>query len=1409
MNDADCQSVVTPPAPVADDVTRLLEDLLRLGIGLSLDGERLRLTAARGVVDEALQRRLVDHKTELVRRLQQRSAPPAPALIEPSPQDDHRPFPLSDLQLGFYAANDPHMEYHVRPHAYLETDGGAFDVAAYEAAWNAALRRHRRELCVVNAEVALQTLADPEPVRCQVYDLRDLALDEVQARLEAVRAEMMRQELPLDRWPWFDLRVSLWRDAEGERTRIHYNHNSYFIDGFGTSQLMAEIERRCREPGFDPPPPALSYRDAVLGLERMAASAQGQAARAYWFDRLPSLPAPPELPQKPGMDRRVRSRLERREGMLDPVRWEAFKARAGRHGLTPSNALIAAYACVVSAWSGNDSFILSQMVTRRLTELHPDITGLLGNFASLYPLEVHLRAVSFVENARALQERVLEDMRHLAFGGMQVLQQLNRLKGTFGSAPSPFVIGSGLFMKRYRKADFCVLETSQTLLDHQFFELDDGCLYYVWDLLEEFFPAGMIDAAWAAYEALLHDLADAEGTWLEVRRDFLLARDRAARDGRNATHVDVPAYRLHEPLAAQAAIRPQAAVLVSGQGVLDYQTLDGWSDAVASQLAAQGVRPGDRVAVLLDRAPELVAAVFGVLKTGAAYVPLDPGLPGERLAFVLSDIGGRVAIAAPSVAARADWPADVVALVVPPRGSRPATGWQSAEGSHADLAYVIYTSGSTGRPKGVMIDHRGAVNTIDDINRRFAVGPGDKVFGVSAFNFDLSVYDLFGVVAAGATLVYPDPASALDPVHILEWMAREAVTVWNSVPALMSLLAEAALSRGARLPALRLVMLSGDKIPLELPAAIRSIAPSAQVVSLGGATEASIWSIYYPVETVDPAWTTVPYGYPLDNQSWQVRDRHGRHCPTWVPGELWIGGIGLALGYWNDEEKTRSAFVRDPVSGERLYRTGDIGRYLPDGCIEWMGRADFQVKVNGHRIELGEIESVLASHPDVAQAVVTVQQRAGGAPRLVAHVCRAPGSSAQPQEFQAFLSRTLPAYMVPAAWRDLAAMPLTPNGKVDRKALSNADLASEAAHQQPSRPFAAPSTPAETRLQHLWQKLLRRAEPISVDDDFFDLGGQSFDAIRIFAAIKDEFGRAFTLGDLWRMRTIRELARALTTAADTPPSGELVRLNSVSVGHPLFLVHPAGGSVLGYMPLARLLRRPVHGLQAPPVAPDEPPQGIEDRAARYVAMLRQAQPQGPYALGGWSSGALVAYEMAAQLEAAGETVSQLAVLDGPTPQPQLAPSDDALLAWFIQDLDLGLPAERLKGQRFTGLALHEQLRKAAPLLGATADLGFDLEDLAPALGVFRVIVLAGCRYRPPRVQAPLTVVRVELDVVDEFASHPALARPDWGWGEFASGPIHCLRVPGHHHSFLSEPLVPAWHAALDADAEPRPPAERS
>lgn len=1388
-------------------VNELILEMARRGIRLAVTEGRLTVNAPPGSLTEALKDEIRSHRDALIDELARIGAVDArdamPAIV-PDPDNAHLPFPLSDLQLGFYMADDPYMEYHVRPHCYMEDDVEGLDVLRYEAAWNRTLRRHALGLHVINADLMLEKIPGPSPISIAVHDLRELGPDARDAALLALREGMERRELPLDAWPWFDLCVSVRSDDDGrELWRTHYNHNNFFVDGYATTQLLDEVRTCYDAPDTILTPRVLSYRDAVRALSALESTPAGDRAKAYWLSRLEGLPPPPDLPHVAGMERRSRSRLDRRDGLLSKARWDAFKRHAGDNRITPSNAIIAAYAHVVSVWSQCDRFILSQMVTRRFAELHPEIKSLLGNFASLYPLEIVIdRGLAFRENASAIQDRVVEDIRHLHYGGMQVMQELNRLKGGFGTAPSPYVVGSGLFLKGYRKPDYAVLETSQTVLDHQFFELPDGGCHYVWDLIEAFFPPGMIDAMWRSYARLLQKLCDDPDAWAAPVRGLVDAQELAPRAACNrSAHVfeDLP---LHHPLGAHArAIPGQVAVRHEGRD-LDYASLQACSDAIAAQIARRtGVSAGEHtVAVAMPRCRETIAAVLGVLKAGAAYVPIDPSLPERRRELLIRDAGAVQVLTTRALHDALVWPegaevlvvdVDDPATVVAGEGATTTPFAPVARGTER-LAYLIYTSGTTGRPKGVMIEHRAAMNTVQDINRRFGVGPADRLFGISPFNFDLSVYDIFGAIEAGATLIYPEVAAALDPNHWVDTIVTEGITVWNTVPALMDLLLESAQHHGVQLDSLRLVLLSGDRVPVDLPDRIHRAAPNARVVSLGGATEAAIWSILYPLERERRHGSSVPYGYPMANQRWHIRDRFGEDVPTWVPGELLIAGDGLARGYHADADKTAHSFVVDPVSGERFYRTGDIGRYLPDGCLEIHGRIDHQVKVQGHRIELGEIEATLLRHSRVRQAVVAVRE--GGARQvrqLAAYVCVDPAGSDLSIELERYLQDELPIYMTPQQWIMLERMPTTANGKIDRAALAALSIDSADAREARARPYVAPRTHWERDLAAIWQDVLQ-VERVGAEDDFFDLGGQSFDAIRIFAQIRNRYDRTFNLGDIWQSRTLAAFAARLAAVDSHGAADPLVPLDPSKPGRPVFLVHPAGGTVHGYAPLSRALARPSYGFQACWRSSDDGPSPVDigSLAAGYVVRLLKLQAEGPYTLGGWSSGGAVAFEMARLLEAQGREVDRVYLLDAPTPWHRPLPDMQTLVAWFIEDLALGLPVDRLPACDQQATA-GEALVAAAQALRAY-DVDLDPVLLLPIFEVFIDMVRMGGDYVPARLRAQIVVVRVQRDIVSEFMDHPAFASPDWGWAPYADGGVVAVTAPGDHHRFLGEEALPAW-----------------
>jgi amino acid adenylation domain-containing protein len=794
----------------------------------------------------------------------------------------------------------------------------------------------------------------------------------------------------------------------------------------------------------------------------------------------------------------------------------------------------------------------------------------------------------------------------------------------------------------------------------------------------------------------------------------------------------------------------------------------------------------------------MVACVFAILKVGAFYVPIDPGLPETRINLLLNDVNATVALTQQDFKARFNCSSNLEVIAVDHLPEiKNNESYDLVTVKPDDLGYVIYTSGTTGRPKGVMIEHAAAMNTIADINRRFNVGSDDVIFGVSAFNFDLSVYDIFGAAAVGATLVYPNQSKggSLDVQHWLDSVLANGVTIWNSVPALMNLLSEEAIKKEVTIPSLRLVMLSGDKVPINLPRMIAQVAPNACIVSLGGATEASIWSIFYQIDAGEKFDTLVPYGYALGNQSWYVKDRYNNDVPDHVIGELMIGGKGLARGYWNDKDKTENSFVVDAQTGQRLYKTGDLGRFLPNGCLEILGRKDFQVKIQGHRIELGEIEATLLERADITKAVVCVGKlNQSKADQLIAYIIAKEGCEIDPKEVQEDLQKTLPGYMIPAILMQLDSLPFSSNGKVDRKELLRATINTDKGEGLEGLEYKAPQNAFEQDLVEIWQRILKLSR-IGVDDDFFELGGQSFDAIRIFSEIKDKYNRLFTLGDIWQARTVALFAKKIQQAEGKGEPVSLIELAKNKNGRGIYLLHPAGGTVSPYMDLAKLAERPVYGWQAQWADSSDsvPFTSVEGIAALYLEQLLKHQPNGPYTLGGWSSGGAIVFEIASMLEQKGEQVDDVLMLDAPIPHEHEDLSVDKLIHWFMDDLALQLPLNLLEDIDFAKLSIEGQLLAAIEVLQSSTKVKLDSSLLLPIYKVFSAVVKAVSCYKPAKANFPVSVVRVTDNIVSEFLDHEALNLPDWGWGYFTDGRVRNKLVPGNHHSFLTGENVENVH----------------
>ena len=971
-------------------VEQLVATLEQRGIRIWSDEQgRLRFKAPKGALTPELEEQLRFHKEQLLAHVQEAQQAARLPQAVPDPDNRGQPFPLTDIQEAYWLGRGDSFALHAPTHYYDEYACRGLDPARLERAWQALIARHEMLRAVILPSGEQRILTEVPLYSLPVDDLRQADAATVTRHLESVCAAMFAAPFAPTRWPLFGLRLSLLPDGE---QRVHLAVDMLIVDWGSYGILLREWGQLYQAPERELPALELSFRDYVSAERALRQTEHYRRAERYWRERVATLLPPPALPLAADPSQPTTARFRRHLANVGEAHWARLKAAAGRQGMTATSMLLTLFAEVLAYWSRQPRFTLNLTLFNRLPLADQEqVNRLVGDFTSLTMLEIDHgdTGSTLAERGRRLQSQLWRDLEQRYFTGVEVLRLLAAQPERLGQGGMPVVFTSALGVVEPGDWPGEVVhgfsQTPQVWLDCQVAERG-GELVVCWDVLEDLFPAGLVPTLFAAYLDLLQRLALDEGLWDLTRVDLLPPSQQALWQRMNATRMALTDDLLHTPFIARAKARPAQPAIITPQRTLSYGELLHEASQVARWLRDHGAGRDQLVAVTMEKGWEQVVAVMGILMAGAAYVPIDPEQPAERQRYLLAQGEVRLVLTQSRLAGRlplgecdhlcVDSMSRLGLEPLDPLAHLPAPG---------DLAYVIYTSGSTGYPKGVMIDHRGAVNTIVDVNRRFGVGEGDRVLALSALNFDLSVYDIFGLLAAGGALVVPAPEGRRDPSHWAELMCTHAVTLWNSVPALMQMLVDYQHQRALDCP-LRLVLMSGDWIPLELPERIRQLWPECALMSLGGATEASIWSIYYPIGEVDPRWHSIPYGRPLANQTFHVLDERLDPAPVWVPGQLYIGGVGLALGYRGDAEKTAASFISHPVTGERLYRTGDLGRYLPDGDIEFLGREDFQVKIRGHRIELGEIEYQLARHPRVREAVVSVCGQTRHDRQLVAYI---------------------------------------------------------------------------------------------------------------------------------------------------------------------------------------------------------------------------------------------------------------------------------------------------------------------------------------------------------------------------------------------------------------------------------------
>lgn len=1215
-------------------------------------------------------------------------------------------------------------------------------------------------------------------------------------------------------------RAALLQVAPDQHLLVLEVHHIVF-DGWSGKVLFRELATLypafARGEASPLPPLPLQYPDFARWQAAQAGDARAAAALAYWKERLAAAPAPLELPA----DRPSTGAPDGRAGLVFRLLSAPLAGRLQRlgheEGATHYMVLLAALQTLLCRLTGQEDVIVGSPVAGRD---HPELETLVGCFIRSLPMRTDL---SGDPPFRALLRRVREGCggdlarsevapealagampgQRLAAGqpAYRVVLALQNMPGAEPEIP-------GLEIDRLK----VVLPRTPYDLTLYLRETPAG-LHADFEYRTDRFDEATVVRLAGHFETLLEGIAADPDRGLS--RLPLLTRGERRQILGEWRGGDVPypeGAALPQLFEAQAARSPDAPALLFEGAALTYRELNARANQVGRCLQARGMGRGILVGLCLERSLESVVALLGILKAGAAYVPLDPEHPAERLAYFLRDARLTVVVTDRKVGEGRLGASGLFAgldlfCLDEPRAQMAAESTANLDGDVGpdDPLYVLYTSGSTGAPKGVVGLHRGAVNRSTWMGRRFPFAADEVCCHKTASSWVDSVAELFDPLLHGVPTLLLRAEAARDPDRLVAALREAGVTRLVLVPSLLAALLDRFPDLGHRLPRLRTWFCSGEPLPPELARRFHAATPNARLLNVYGSSEVSADVTWHDTASASPLTRRVPIGRPLDNARVYVLDRWRNPVPVGVPGDLYVGGAGLAGGYLHRPDLAEERFplvdarlleadapdasplhhsplTPDPSPLTRLFRTGDRARWLANGTLDLLGRTDDLVKIRGHRVSPAEVESVLREHPQVRAAMVLARQRDAAERQLVAYVVAAPGSDPSAGDLREYLRERVPGWMVPGALLLLPELPLTPAGKVDRARLP----APGEADREPERAGTPPRDSLEWELAGLWAEVLE-TPGVGVEESFFELGGHSLLAVRLLVEVERRFGKRVPVATLLEAPDVARFAARLR-GPDLPPASCLVALQPEGNRPPFFCVHSLDGLVIYYRNLARRLgpEQPFYGLQARAHARGEPFRTrVEELAADYLAEIRALRPRGPYCLGGLSFGGLVAWEMAQQLQAAGEEVAPVALLDtwGPG-YPRYLPQAGRLGS-HLRNVLRATPEGRKAYLRTRLDAARRRLRRRAerllPNLTSTGPASANAAERAhlEAIRAYVVQPYAG---------------RVTLFRALEQPTG-CVADPRSGWGPFAPN-LEVHAIPGGHGGIIVEPNVRELAAAL-------------
>lgn len=1307
--------------------------------------------------------------------------------------------PLSSGQerLWFLDRLQPNSPLYNIPTALRLT--GELNEGALRDALNEIVRRHEALRTTFGSVdgAPVQKVNPPAEVPFAAVDLSQAANGSRDAEMRRHIREISAQPFDLSRDVM--IRAKLIRLAPEEHVLVVVAHH-IAADEWSLRVLFKELsllyEARVTGREMTLPELPIQYSDYAEWQREFLQSPVYNERLDYWRKQLAGCTPSLELPSDNSRSNSDAHRGRMASHFVQPQTLDAIKGLSRRENATLFMTLLAAFNVLLHRYTRQDDILVGSPIAGRT---RTETEELIGFFVNTIVLRTQLRDdLPFTELLKQVRETTLGAYAHQDAPFEKLVEALHPERSASGSplVQVMFAFESGYVNEQLLpglRVEPIDAETGTAKFDLTFVTLEEhGGLRLVAEYDSDLLSAAMIQRFLGHFERLLASIA-AQPERAIGKHEFIGAaeKQRLLVEWNNTKRAFPRNKSIPELVEESVAAHPKASAISYHGVTMTYADLNARANQVASRLRREGVTRGGFVGLLMEPSCEAVVAMLGIMKAGAAYVPLDPAYPQERLAFMLRDNGAKVTVAHEKLSRLIGLGQTEFLFLDSTFGNLrdESADNHSTYPEATDVAYVIYTSGSTGLPKGLCVAHRSVARLVRNTDY-VDIQPTDVIAQGSSQSFDASIFEIWGALMNGARVAGIKKDDLINPKSLHEILRKERVSIIFVTTALFNQLA----SEAPRIfEPLRYVFFGGEACNPNAVASVLKNGPPQNLVHVYGPTETTVFATHYPVREVRDGVKTIPIGHPIANTTGYVVDTSGNLAPIGVPGELWLGGDCVAVGYLNRPELTREKFIPDPFNGQegaRLYRTGDLVRRREDGAIEFLGRIDNQVKIRGFRIELGEIEAAVLKHATVRRAAVLAREDKAGDKKLVAYVEPNPGKQADAADLKSYLKQSLPDFMIPSAIIVLENLPLSPNGKIDRKSLPAPEWkASE-------RVFQAAADEIEQRIAKIWEHTLG-IQPIGVTDNFFDLGGHSLLAVKVFAQFEKVFERKLPLATLFKAPTIRQLAEIIRGDSKPQAWSTIVDIQPKGSKKPIFWVHSLGGDGGGgffyYRRLATLLGedQPSFGIRSP----QEPFDRIESMAAYYIRALKEMQPRGPYQLGGFCFGGIVAYEMARQLEMAGEKVSLLAVLESAPPN--------------LDKLQARLP----RSARFSIENVYENLR--------------DFVSHSPSEQVAMVKRKArkmrdklshrngnGAQQPPPALKDLIDMSKYPKDYVKYAETHwkalesyvPGpyggtihlfrarkqplrITDPSLGWNIVAPGRVHVEVIPGTHETMVTEPHV--------------------